>query len=198
MHMAPEQAKNAKAADTRSDIWSLGATLYHALSGEPPWPPEMQGSDLIVEIGTGKPTHLQDKAPWVPKPLAEVVHRALKLDPAERWESVAAMREALEAAVEVSPVKLTDLGPLSSSLRQRVAERAEPPEPESHPPPPPEPAAPVEVAPAPQAAQLPAAATPPPTLADPDRKQAASRATWIVLVALGLLAALAALGYALW
>jgi serine/threonine protein kinase len=159
MHMAPEQAKNAKAANTRSDIWSLGATLYHALCGEPPWPPDLRGPDLIIEIGTSKPTHLQNKAPWVSKQLTEVVHRCLKLNPDERWESVTALREALEAITPKRTVKLAELGPLSSSLQKKVAARAEPPEPESQPPPPPQPTAlaTAATAPVPPEMELPAA-----------------------------------------
>lgn len=135
MHMAPEQAKNAKAADARSDIWSLGATLYHALAGEPPWPPGLSGADLLIAIGTGKPTHLQDKAPWVGKQLTELVHRCLKIDPAERWESTTELREALETLSEKPSVKLRDLGKLSSSLRRKKAPRGAPAQPPSVPPP---------------------------------------------------------------
>lgn len=135
MHMAPEQAKNAKAADARSDIWSLGATLYHALAGEPPWPAGLTGADLIIAIGTGKPTHLQDKAPWVDKQLTEVVHRCLEIDPTQRWESTTELREALETLSAKPNVKLRELGKLSNSLRRKKAPRGEPAGPASVPPP---------------------------------------------------------------
>lgn len=173
MHMAPEQAKNAKAANNRSDIWSLGATLYHALAGEPPWPPDLRGPDLIIEVGTSKPTPLQDKAPWVSKQLTEVVHRCLKLDPEARWESVTALREALETVTDKQTVKLADLGPISSSLKKKVAARAEPPEPASEPPPPPQPEpqalATAATIPIPPELELP---TPAPATVQRPRKQA--------------------------
>ncbi len=127
MHMAPEQSRNAKAANARSDIWSLGATLYHALAGEPPWPPHLRGPELIITLGTSKPTHLQDKAPWVSKELTAVVHRCLELDPAARWESAESLREALELLSERPRVRLAELGKLSSSLRKRKAPREGPP-----------------------------------------------------------------------
>ncbi len=205
-HMAPEQAKNAKAANVRSDIWSVGATLYHALTGEPPWPPELCGAELIIRIGTGKPTPLQDKAPWVSKQLTEVVHRCLRLDPMQRWESMLALREALEALNDKPTVKLLDLGPLSSSLKKRVSARAEPPEPESQPPPPAHvaPAAP-RIAPgmtaaAPGASAPVGPAFPAPTTLKNPRKPSATRTSVLLAVALGLLlvaAVIAALyGYA--
>jgi serine/threonine protein kinase len=123
MHMSPEQAKNAKVADMRSDVWSLGASLFHALAGEPPWPKELTGSDLLICIGTQQPARLEDKAPWVTAQLAEIVHKALSIKPDERWATVAEMREALEAISDKPTVKLRELGPLPESFRAK-AEKA--------------------------------------------------------------------------
>jgi serine/threonine protein kinase len=133
MYMSPEQARNPRNADGRSDVWSLGATLYHALSGEPPWSPNLAGGDLLLEIGTASVRHIQDVAPWVPKPLADMVHAALRRDPAARFANADEFARALASFVTKRRLSLHDLGPVPKEFRATVAPRAAPPDPPAHP-----------------------------------------------------------------
>jgi len=99
-YMAPEQARGATAAvDSRSDLFSVGALMYRALSGrrvhERPSPIEMTQAAMrepVAPIATVMP----DVGPV----LAAAVDRAVAFDKATRWQSAAAMFEGLRAAYE--------------------------------------------------------------------------------------------------
>jgi hypothetical protein len=80
---APPEQYGQGQTDQRSDIYSLGATLHHLLSGRPP---------------AGMPLpHLSSMAPAVSPDFAEVIARATELDPADRYPSVESMRRDLLA-----------------------------------------------------------------------------------------------------
>ena len=95
MYMSPEQAKNAKAVDERTDVWSLSVVLWEALSGQRLWGGQTSLGELIVAICTEPIPQLDMVAPWVPRDLARVVHRGLERDPNLRTSSVRAFIESL-------------------------------------------------------------------------------------------------------
>ena len=95
MYMSPEQAKNAKAVDERSDVWSLSVVLWEALSGQRLWGGQTSLGELIVAICTEPIPQLDVVASWVPRDLARVVHRGLERDPNLRPSSVRAFIESL-------------------------------------------------------------------------------------------------------
>ncbi len=93
--MSPEQVQNSKDVDRRADVWSLGTSLYCALTGRAPHQDAESPGKLIVTIcGTPAPP-LHERAPWVSPEVAEVVHRALAIDREQRWPSAGAMLEAI-------------------------------------------------------------------------------------------------------
>ena len=71
-YMAPEQATSGAAIDARTDIFGVGATLFHALSGVRPFD--------ATELGVGR-MPLEKIAPWVHRDLAAVIERALLRSP---------------------------------------------------------------------------------------------------------------------
>ena len=125
MYMSPEQAQNARDIDARSDVWSLGASLYQALTGVMPWEGREGVGQLIVAICTSEPVHVQDRAPWVAPGLADVVHRAMRRDVAERFASVQELAAALESFTGGrTTVNKDELGGVPGAVRSRVAPRA--------------------------------------------------------------------------
>ena len=95
LFMSPEQVQNSKDVDHRTDIWSLGTALYCALAGRAPHQDVAFPGKLIVTICAAPAPPLQQRAPWVAPEIAEVVHRALAIDPGQRWPSAAAMLDAI-------------------------------------------------------------------------------------------------------
>lgn len=95
LYMAPEQARGHKNIDHRADIWSLGVVLYQALTGRTPHPFTDALGELIIAICTEPAERIERLAPWVPKHIADVVHRALAIPPADRFQTMTDMRLAL-------------------------------------------------------------------------------------------------------
>jgi len=73
-YCAPEQAEDAKRADTSSDIYSLGCTLYHCLTGQPPF---ADGTEVqkIVAHREREPDRIETLNPDVPEGLANLIHQ---------------------------------------------------------------------------------------------------------------------------
>jgi serine/threonine protein kinase len=95
MYMSPEQAKNAKAVDERTDVWSLSIVLWEALSGQRLWGGQTSLGELIIAICSEPIPQLETVAAWVPRDLARVVHRGLERDPGLRPSSVRNFIESL-------------------------------------------------------------------------------------------------------
>jgi response regulator RpfG family c-di-GMP phosphodiesterase/tRNA A-37 threonylcarbamoyl transferase component Bud32 len=93
--MAPEQAIDASLVDIRTDIYSLGATLFFALTGQSPFP--MQGSllEIIQRRQTQAPMSLRGLRQEVPEDLEKVVHRMMATEPKDRFASPQAVMHAL-------------------------------------------------------------------------------------------------------
>jgi serine/threonine protein kinase/actin-like ATPase involved in cell morphogenesis len=100
-YMSPEQITGDRTIDGQADVWSLGAVLYEALSGERAFRAGAF-SDLARRILTERPIPLAAVAPGVPKEIGEVVHRALEPDRSQRHASMRAMIDALLATPALS------------------------------------------------------------------------------------------------
>jgi serine/threonine protein kinase len=93
-YMAPEQAK-ALEADHRADIYGVGCILYVSLTGRPPFEAEhIQGIVLAVMTEEPRPPRALNSA--IPENLELVIQRAMAKDPADRYQSMAELRAALE------------------------------------------------------------------------------------------------------
>jgi serine/threonine-protein kinase len=97
LYMSPEQVQSSKDVDARADVWSLGSVLYAAVAGRAPHEGIASLGKLVVTICGIPAPPLCDLAPGVPEEVAAVVHRALAIDPAERWSSASTMLEAIGA-----------------------------------------------------------------------------------------------------
>jgi serine/threonine protein kinase len=93
-YMAPEQLIDARYAKPSADIYSVGATLYRLLSGEPMFNLAARRDPLAMVL-EDEPSPLSERRPTLPPELAQIVHRALAKNPEERFPSAKAMWSAL-------------------------------------------------------------------------------------------------------
>jgi serine/threonine protein kinase len=108
-YMPPEQCLPGEAGEIgpASDVWGLGATLYHAIAGKRPFSrPASTGDDVAPEVRF--PQLVEDPRPWplsVPPELSDAVLATLARDPAQR-PTAAELAESLQPLVAALPRKL--------------------------------------------------------------------------------------------
>lgn len=82
-YISPEAIRDSGSADAKSDIYSLGVTLYHLLAGRPPFTGKGI-SELMRSHLAGDHTPLRELAPQADTKLCELIERCLHLDPKKR------------------------------------------------------------------------------------------------------------------
>jgi serine/threonine protein kinase len=120
-YISPEQATDAAAVDRRSDIYSVGCTLYFALTGQPPFPGGGSPKEKIRRHRREEPQPLEELKPDVPPALAALVRRMMAKDPADRPPSASAVAAELWLCAGPEPVLPLDC-PEDSEYREAVAE----------------------------------------------------------------------------
>jgi len=88
LYMAPEQARNAKHVDKRTDIYALGSTLYYFLTGKLPFTGE-NTLELIVAKEKGTFPHARKLNPQIPERLDLMIDKMLMKDPNHRYADCA-------------------------------------------------------------------------------------------------------------
>jgi serine/threonine-protein kinase len=91
-YLAPERFGGR--ADARSDVYSLGLTLYELLALRPAFGAAVE-AELIAQITSEEPPRLDRLDPQLPRDLVTVVHKAMARDPADRYQSAGALAEDL-------------------------------------------------------------------------------------------------------
>jgi serine/threonine-protein kinase len=113
-YMSPEQLLVEGELDPRSDVYSLGATLYECLSGKTPH--EGNYGQILRSAAGGQPhVPLRSLVPEIPQRLGEVVDRTLARFPASRFASMKALFAAIEQAVPGASHRTTLRDPLPSA-----------------------------------------------------------------------------------
>lgn len=119
LYMSPEQVQDSRKVDFRTDIWALGSVLYAALAGRAPFQHLSSIGQLLVAISVKPAKSIVEVAPWVPVEVAAIVHRALEINPDDRYPSAEAMLADVEKLVTEGEILEEDL--LSSGEGFRAA-----------------------------------------------------------------------------
>jgi serine/threonine-protein kinase len=94
--IAPEQARNSRDADTRSDLYSLGCTFHFILTGEVPFPAEAPMEKLLKHYLEAAPM-VESLRPGVPPAVGRVVRRLMAKAPEQRYQTPAELAAVLAA-----------------------------------------------------------------------------------------------------
>lgn len=127
-YMAPEQVEGlAGTIGPRSDVYALGAVLYHVLSGEMPYasPPPSCAADTIVQRTLqGPPRRVHELAPQAQPELVAICEKAMRRNPAERYASALEMANDLRAWLEGRVVSTYDVGLVGTFRKWRRRNQA--------------------------------------------------------------------------
>ncbi|MEQ8786430.1 MAG: protein kinase [Pirellulaceae bacterium] len=115
MYMSPEQALG-RDAETRSDVYSLGATLYHALTGRPPFRGDSvpQTLRMVVEDAPAAPRSVNAA---IDRDLETICLKCLEKNPQQRYVSAEALANDLQRYLRHLPVSARPIGSLRRGLR---------------------------------------------------------------------------------
>jgi tRNA A-37 threonylcarbamoyl transferase component Bud32 len=98
LYMPPEQARDARSAGPTADLYALGAVMYHALTGRPPFGGESY-SEVLSRVLTDAPESITALRPDLPPALAELVMALLAKAPVDRPKPARVVRDRLRAMV---------------------------------------------------------------------------------------------------
>jgi hypothetical protein len=98
-YISPEQARDPRAADVRSDLYSLGCTMFFMLAGRPPFA-EGTMVQKLLQHQQAEPPAIDEVRPDVPRRLAAILARLMEKDPLDRYQRPAVLVADLVACAE--------------------------------------------------------------------------------------------------
>jgi serine/threonine-protein kinase len=132
-YVAPEQARGDKDIDGRADIYALGATFFHMVTGEPPYRGET-AIEIVTQHVLARVPDPQGVRLGIPDDVRRVIRRMMAKDPSARYPDCGALRPDLESlALGRSPRLAAVSSPLPAAAPAESAAEPEAPPPARHP-----------------------------------------------------------------
>ncbi|MHC4503764.1 MAG: serine/threonine-protein kinase [Planctomycetota bacterium] len=127
-YMSPEQARAQSDIDTRSDVYSLGCTFYHAICGRPPF----EGANPILIVTQhlmNPPARPSELAPGLDDGVEAILLRCIEKDPESRFQTCAQLVQAIDGELGPAAAPARPKSPKSDKRRlsSRRFEEAPPP-----------------------------------------------------------------------
>jgi serine/threonine protein kinase/predicted Zn-dependent protease len=111
VYAAPERLRGGDGTvDARTDIYSLGVTLYEALTSSPPFAGS-SSAEVLRRIENGAAPPLRQRAPHVSRDLAIVIQKAMEPDPRHRYATADEFADDLERLLSLQPIHARPPGP---------------------------------------------------------------------------------------
>ena len=104
-YISPEQARDPRAADVRSDLYSLGCTMFFMLVGRPPFA-EGTMVQKLLQHQQAEPPAIDELRPDVPRRLAAIIKRLMAKDPLDRYQRPAVLAAELVACADIEGLPL--------------------------------------------------------------------------------------------
>ncbi|MDP6447781.1 MAG: serine/threonine-protein kinase, partial [Pirellulaceae bacterium] len=108
-YMSPEQARDASTVSTAADIYSTGATMYHALTGRPPFL-AASAMDTVQQVINEEPLPPRRLNRAIDRDLETICLKCLEKDPPRRYQTSAEVADELHRFLERQPIRARPVG----------------------------------------------------------------------------------------
>ncbi len=115
-YMSPEQAQDSSTVTALSDVYALGATLYHLLTWRPPFR-AATGWETLRQVIDREPVPPRQLNPSIDKDLETICLKCLEKEPSRRYESALELAEDLRRFLDNEPIQARPIGSLGRATR---------------------------------------------------------------------------------
>ena len=122
-YMSPEQASGTGELDHRTDVYSLGVTMYELFSGHMPFEAN-SAAEILMKVMVQEPVPLQQRTPTIPVDLQTIVAKCMDKDPGRRYQSAKAVADELDRFIKGDPIQARPTGFFSRTYRRARKNRA--------------------------------------------------------------------------